>query len=128
MRIAVALDAASQVSRHFGRTSHYLIATVETGQIVGRDIRNASRLHGLTHIHDQQSNAQAHSHSQMTAEVRDCEAIICGGIGPRAVHDLRASGLLVYLTDHEDPEKALRQMIEGHLELASPDQACTCHK
>jgi predicted Fe-Mo cluster-binding NifX family protein len=127
MKIAVALDTDSSVSRHFGRTSHYLIATAETGTITDRDMRNATRLHGLTDRSEDHQHSHVHSHDDMIRELSDCTALICGGIGPRAVADLGAKGLRVYLTDQVDPELALKQMLDGHLDQASPDQSCKCN-
>jgi predicted Fe-Mo cluster-binding NifX family protein len=128
MKVAIALDEGSEVSRHFGRTSHYLIASIENSAIIGRDVRNAHRLHGTGDAALPHHHAHEQGHSEILKELSDCNAVICGGIGPRAVHDLNAHGVQVYITDHADPEMALQQLTQGKLAVASPDRSCQCHE
>jgi hypothetical protein len=39
MKIAAITDDGKTISQHFGRASHYLVATVENGQIISRELR-----------------------------------------------------------------------------------------
>ena len=40
MKIAAITDDGNTISQHFGRAQYYLVATVENGQIVNREMRN----------------------------------------------------------------------------------------
>lgn len=128
MKVAVALNESSEVSRHFGRTSHYLIALIENGHVVARDMRNALRLHSADSCEHPHAHEPEHKHTDIINLLSDCDAVICGGIGPRAVHDLNDHGIKVYATDQSDPELALRQLLSGSLAVATSDRSCQCHE
>mgnify|MGYP001095166884 CR=1 FL=1 len=40
MKIAAITDDGVAISQHFGRAAYYLVATVEDGQIVNRELRD----------------------------------------------------------------------------------------
>jgi len=45
MKIACITDDGQTISQHFGRASHYMVVTVEQGQIVDHEMRE-KRMHG----------------------------------------------------------------------------------
>ena len=40
MKIAVVTDDGETISQHFGRAQHYVVLTIENGQVTGREMRD----------------------------------------------------------------------------------------
>jgi predicted Fe-Mo cluster-binding NifX family protein len=94
MKIAAITEDGKTISQHFGRAPYYLVATVENGKIVNRELRNK-----LGHAHfadlpheasqpDQPHGMDAASHNkhlQMAEAIGDCQALLCRGMGMGAV-------------------------------------------
>jgi predicted Fe-Mo cluster-binding NifX family protein len=130
MRVAVASEDGTGVSSHFGRSACFLIFEIEGGKVVGREVRdNEFTAHakgeckGETH-HDH----PLHSHASIVEALRDCEAVICYGMGARAAEALSRQGIHVYiLSERCTPEAAVGLFVEG--KLGAPGQnLCRCHE
>lgn len=92
LKIAVATDDGERVSNHFGRAPYYRVLTVADGQIL-TDERLEKPHHGS-------GEAQQHherSHGDMFAPIRECQLLICGGMGQPAYQKAQAAGLDVFL-------------------------------
>ncbi len=134
MKIAVASTDGESISRHFGRSSCFIVFHTDEGNIVKKEIRenrysphalgkcNANgdehgRHHDHTHAHDH--NHHAHSHTGLINALNDCDTIICYGMGIRAVEDLRGAGINPYIIETElTPEEAVRVFLSGELQPA----------
>ena len=89
-KIAAITDDGKTISQHFGRASHYLVASIENGQIVKRELRQKL---GHSHFQDQPHSPEQHGgrhgmdeashnrHLQMAEAIADCEALLCRGMG-----------------------------------------------
>ncbi|MCL4530483.1 MAG: NifB/NifX family molybdenum-iron cluster-binding protein [Chloroflexi bacterium] len=123
MKIAIATDDGATISAHFGRASHYLVVTIEQGKIVSREMRDKlshNHFAGESHVHE---SGQPHGfdaasrdrHTQMTASIRDCEAMLCRGMGMGAYESLRSLNIRPILTDIAEADKAVTAYMNGSI-------------
>jgi predicted Fe-Mo cluster-binding NifX family protein len=129
MKIAVASADGATLSPHFGRSRCFLVFTVEDGKIAGPEVRdNTFTAHaqgqcagGEEHHHD-----QPHSHAGIVAALRDCEVVLCGGMGWRAAEDLKANGIRPVSLAAAGPAKdAVEAFLSGKAEISAG--FCRCH-
>ena len=123
MKIAIATDDGKTVSAHFGRASHFLVVTVEQGKVTNREMREKfSHTHFASeaHVH---TPGQAHGfdpasqdrHMQMSGSIRDCEAMLCRGMGMGAYDALRSLNIRPLLTDITEVDKAITAYLDGNI-------------
>lgn len=108
MKIALITDDGKTISQHFGRAQFYLVATIENGQVVQREMRSklghnhfASQEHA-DHTSDQRHGfdpASHNRHSSMAQAIADCEIVVCGGMGAGAYESMRALNIRPVVTD-----------------------------
>ncbi|HWQ84469.1 MAG TPA: NifB/NifX family molybdenum-iron cluster-binding protein [Anaerolineales bacterium] len=138
MKVAVITDDGSRISQHFGRATFYQVISIENGSIVGRELRNKvghGQFHGHEHGQDQgHDHGQDHDHGEdapgvphgmgqashdkhleMAANIDDCEAVICGGMGRGAYQSLLIKGLKPVVTDYSDVDQAALAYAAGTL-------------
>jgi len=131
MKIAVAALDETHVSPHFGRSPLFLVYDVQEGKIQSREARPngftphaqgacAGEPHGAEHAH--------HSHASIVDALKDCEAVLCCGMGWRAAADLKAAGIKVGLLKSDcTPEEAAALYAQGRISV-SEDAFCRCHE
>jgi predicted Fe-Mo cluster-binding NifX family protein len=124
MKIAAITDDGNTISQHFGRAQYYLVATVENGQIVGRELRNKL---GHTHFADQphaeEQPGQPHGmdaashdkHLQMAEAIADCEALLCRGMGMGAYQSMQVRGIRPVVTDIAAVDEAIMAYVQGNI-------------
>ena len=71
------------------------------------------------------SHGQCHPMSSLTGIGID--AVICGGMGRRAVELLNSTGVKVYLGKGNTVETVVEQFKQGNIAVLSPDGACGGH-
>lgn len=128
MRIAVASTDGVSISPHFGRSACFIVFEVVDGKPAGRQVRdNTYTAHakgqcepGGPH-HD-----QPHSHADIVAALRDCQVVLCGGVGWRAAEELLANGIRTLTVD---PAAAAEEAVQAFLDgtLPSGPGFCRCH-
>ena len=124
MKIAAVTDDGKTVSKHFGRATQYLVATVQDGRIVARELRPKLG-HGQFsgEAHDTEAHGQHHGmgphaqarHAQMAETIADCEALICGGMGYGAYESFNQRGIRPIISDVLDVDQAVMACAEGRL-------------
>lgn len=124
MRIAVVTDDGKTISGHFGRATHYLVAVVEDGRIITREMREKAG-HGAfaNQPHDAEHHGKGHGtgphaqarHDQMVETIADCEALICGGMGYGAYERVRQRGIRPIISDIIDVDQAILECAEGRI-------------
>jgi predicted Fe-Mo cluster-binding NifX family protein len=127
MNIAVASADGVTVSEHFGRSRCFIVFNVAEGKIVSRQVRdNTYTAHAKGECDDQHHHDQPHSHADIVAALRDCQVVLCGGMGYRAAEDLKAGGMQAIIVDPSlTPEQAVAELIAGK---ARPGRGfCRCH-
>ncbi len=117
-KIAVATEDGTHVSGHFGRAPFFEVLTIENGKIVTRERRSkAFHQGGHGHNHHESSGPDMHA-GGMVGVVKDCSAIIAGGMGKPAFAAVQAAGLKPILTDERDVERAALGYAAGTLRNA----------
>ena len=124
MKIAVITDDGTTISQHFGRAAHYLVATIDAGQIVHRELRdklNHAQLKDLPHLDEQPGQkhgldpASHDKHLRMSESIVDCEVIICRGMGMGAHESMKARGIRPVMTDITNIDEAVNAFVTGKL-------------
>ena len=123
MKIAVITDDGKTVSKHFGRATHYLVATVENGIVVNREMREKVGHHQFSSVGAEEHTHEAHGsgeeshgkHTQMAQSISDCEAVVCGGMGMGAYESMRRLNIQPLVTDLSDIEMVIKAYIDGKL-------------
>ena len=123
MKIACITDDGQTISQHFGRASHYMVVTVEEGQIVDHDLREKG-MHGRSGAgfgalpKGQQRGLDTDSHNLhlgMAAVIADCEALLCRGMGYGAYQSMEQANIKPVVTDVETIDEAVMTYVEGNL-------------
>jgi predicted Fe-Mo cluster-binding NifX family protein len=121
MKIAAITDDGKVISQHFGRAPHYMVLTVEDGQIVARELRDKLNhahfsIEGHTEGHGQSHGLDPASHNkhlQMSQSITDCEAVLCRGMGRGAYESMRMLGIRPIVTDIADIDTAVLAFTAG---------------
>jgi predicted Fe-Mo cluster-binding NifX family protein len=124
MKIAVVTEDGETISQHFGRAPYYLIATVENGEIINRElIEKLGHRHFVHEPHEPEKPGEPHGmsesaqnrHARMALAIEDCQALLSGGMGRGAYESLSARGIKSVITDISSIEEALMAYIEGSI-------------
>lgn len=74
------------------------------------------------HVHDSKSNphgfssSSQHRHERMSAEIWDCQVLICGGMGAGAHQNLLANGIQPIITKVNDIHQATQAFLQNELD------------
>jgi predicted Fe-Mo cluster-binding NifX family protein len=127
MKIAVFTEDGKTISQHFGRARYYLVFTIEAGVVQSQELRekagHASFSASRDENHARHSTSSGHGfgsqatsrHMQMIANLRDCHAVIGGGMGQGAYQYLQENQIAVCITDLSDPTQAVLSYLDGSL-------------
>jgi predicted Fe-Mo cluster-binding NifX family protein len=126
MKIAVITNDGKTISQHFGRAPHYLVFTVEEGEITDKELRDkvghrqfANEPHDHDHNDPRGHGFGAHSdakHVRMIESIQDCAAIIVRGMGRGAYLAMEQANIRPFVTDIENAEEAVQAYIDNTLE------------
>jgi predicted Fe-Mo cluster-binding NifX family protein len=124
MRIAIVTDDGETIQQHFGRATHYLVLTIEDGQVIERELRpklghaQLAAEHSIEETSDQPHGFGAgarHRHGRMMESIRDCRILIAGGMGQGARASLTELGVQPILTELRSIEQAVSSLLAGTL-------------
>jgi predicted Fe-Mo cluster-binding NifX family protein len=135
MKIAVVSDDGQTISQHFGRAQHYVVLTIENGQITGRELRekfghkHGSGDHpgtGEGHIGAAQAECDPSSsqrfsplaedsHSRMAASISDCTVVVARGMGAPAYYSMQRAGIQPMVVNETSVDEAAQALITGSL-------------
>lgn len=127
MKIAAITDDGKTISAHFGRAQHYLVLTVENGEIVAEELRDKAGHHTFSgHEHDHHhghDDPRGHGfgrgarqrHAQMLANIQDCDLLLARGMGRGAQQALAEAGIETILTEMKPIDAALQAYLRGEL-------------
>jgi predicted Fe-Mo cluster-binding NifX family protein len=127
MKIAVASTDGVSLSPHFGRSTCFIVFAARDGKVIGREVRDNTHTafargecSGEHHEHGEE-----HSHAGVVNALRDCKAVLCGGMGFRAAEELKADGVQAVVVEGEaTPEEAVAAYLAG--KLRSAGNFCRC--
>ena len=123
-KVAAITDDGKTISQHFGRAQYYLVATVENGQIVNRELRpKLGHAHFVNQPHTEEQPGQPHGmdatshnkHLQMAEAITDCQALLCRGMGMGAYESMKARGIRPVVTDIAGIDEAVMAYVEGNI-------------
>jgi predicted Fe-Mo cluster-binding NifX family protein len=123
MKIAAITDDGKTISLHFGRAQHYVVATLENGQIVNREMRDKlSHTHFQTEGHVDEpgerhgyGTAAESRHERMAESIADCEALLCRGMGRGAYESMQSRNIRPVVTDIADINDAVIAYVNGQI-------------
>jgi len=124
MKIAVITDDGKTISQHFGRAAYYLVATVEDGQIVTRELRKKlGHAHFSNEAHEVEDSGQPHGfsqaahdrHARMAQAITDCQALLCRGMGAGAYSSMQQQGIIPVVTDIAGIDEAVMAYADGQI-------------
>lgn len=132
MRIGVASDDEVSIAGHFGRCTGFVIFDVAGNEVT----KIESRPNSNSHHHNGQGDCDYHGqhdhhgaingHESFLSALHDCQAIICRGMGRRAVIDLTAKGIKPVITLQDVlAHEAVRLYALGQLDASSDSQCCS---
>ncbi|MEJ2512873.1 MAG: NifB/NifX family molybdenum-iron cluster-binding protein [Anaerolineales bacterium] len=127
MKIAAITEDGKTISQHFGRAPYYLVATIEDGKIVNREMREKlghTQFQEEEGHHHHQSGGDGHGfghsaekrHHRMSEAIKDCQAVLGRGMGRGAYENLIARGIRPVITDIPQIEDAVLAYVSGTIE------------
>jgi len=124
LKIAAITDDGKTISQHFGRAPYYLVATVENGQIIDRELREKlGHAHFVNEPHESENHGQQHGmdpashnkHLQMAETISDCQALLCRGMGRGAYDSMQQFGVRPVMTDIVFIDDGVMAYAEGNI-------------
>lgn len=132
MKIAAITDDGKTISAHFGRARHYLVYTVEDGEIAARELRDKSGHHDFAghehdgeheHDHHGRSDPRGHGfghgsgrrHAQMISAIKDCDVLLARGMGQGAYLSLEEANIKPITTEIKAIEDAVQAYLAGEI-------------
>ncbi len=107
MKVAVATDDKINISHHFGRTLGFRVFDIDRKKILNEEYRqNIGK-----------SNGQCGScdHSSMINNIKDCDLVICYGMGQGIYNDLVRHNIRAVITEELTVDSAIEKLIEADL-------------
>ena len=130
MKIAVASSDGASVSSHFGRSTCFIVYDVADQKIAGHQVRQntyTAFAKGECHGHASGHRDLPHSHADIVAALRDCDVLLCQGMGWRAADELQRGGIQpVVFAGEMTPEEAVQGYLSGSLKAGGG--FCRCHE
>ena len=115
MKIAIPTDDGVTVSAHLGEARYMLVATIESGQLIDRTLRELGDSQQI-HLHDHaEGHHHAHHHARF-ARVADCDMLVGRGMGQPAYERLQAMGLQVITPDLKRIDDVLQAVLQNTLQ------------
>lgn len=131
MKIAVATDNGKSISPHFGKSKGLLIYEAKDGRLEVQASRPFDSLPGgnagCRGGEVSRPEEGSHGHAGLIAQLQGCQAVICRGMGRKAIQELDNLGIQhCIIADDLNPEEAVRAFLAG--DLKSTGQSCLCHQ
>ena len=118
MKIAIASENGTTISKHFGKATQYVIINIEDGKILSREIRpKIAHLHPDCSKHkqctcecrNQSCEASVYDrHRTMIINILDCSVLLTGGMGWGVREMLTSRKIKPVITKCENLEDAVK--------------------
>lgn len=132
MKIAAITDDGQTISQHFGRAGHYVVCTVEDGQVTEREMRSKAGHRDFVHEDDHQhghdhehghGHEQGHGfgagagqrHARMIDAITDCDVVLVRGMGRGAYRAMEEANIEAIVTDIASIDEAVQAYIDGEI-------------
>lgn len=103
-----------KVFAHFGSAPYFLIYDTDKATFEIINNRDQHHIHGMCH-------------PLKALEDKKINAVVCGGMGARAVQKLNEGGIRAYRASVETIEELIKRYKDEALEEITVDNACTNH-
>jgi predicted Fe-Mo cluster-binding NifX family protein len=121
MRVAAITDDGMEISPHFGRAPFYAVFTIEDQQIVKRELRDKMGHRQFMHEESLIDETGRHGfgpgsserHAAMAEAIRDCDVLLCRGMGWGAFESMKEAGIDTVVTDIANIEEAVQSYLDG---------------
>jgi predicted Fe-Mo cluster-binding NifX family protein len=129
MKIAVATEDGTSISAHFGRSAGFIIFDINNGVANKLEQReNIFTAHSQGMCGHGHGTGEHHSHEAIADALKDCQAVICHGMGQRAFIDMQAKGIkAVIVSEDLSAEAAAQQYAQGRLDMTGGSPCCGHH-
>ncbi|MBU1125887.1 MAG: NifB/NifX family molybdenum-iron cluster-binding protein [Candidatus Omnitrophica bacterium] len=104
----------AEVHAHFGSAAYFTIYDTEKESIETIDNGNMHHAHGTCH-------------PMKALGLKDIDAVVCAGMGARAVMGLNAAGIKAFRVQGGSVSEVIKQFAQSTLEEITPDNACSQH-
>jgi len=104
----------SEVNAHFGSAPYFLIYNTEDKAFEIVNNSDSHHMHGMCHPLKALDN-------------KGIDAVVCGGMGARAVQKLNEGGIKAYRANAETVQGIIKNYKERKLEEITVDNACINH-
>ena len=124
MKIAAITDDGKTISQHFGRASHYMVVTVENGNITDHEMREKighAQFQAEGHGHEETGEQHGYGHAadnrhgRMAETITDCEAVLCRGMGRGAYENMQTRNIRPVVTDIANVDEAVIAYANGQI-------------
>jgi predicted Fe-Mo cluster-binding NifX family protein len=126
MKIAAITDDGKTISQHFGRAPYYVVVTVEEGKIIHSEMRDKlghAQFQAEGTDDEQHDGTQPHGygpaaedrHNRMADAIKDCEVLLCRGMGMGAYESIKARNIFPVVTDIIDIDEAVIAYASGQI-------------
>lgn len=135
MKIVAITDDGQSISAHFGRARHFLVYTVEGGEIVDREMRDktghddfADEEHDEHEHHGDHEHHGRHDprgqgfgrgagrrHARMIAAIEDCDVLLARGMGQSAYSALQEANITAITMEIKSAEEAVEAYLAGKI-------------
>jgi len=121
MKIAAITDDGTTISQHFGRAPFYAVLTIESDEIVKREMRDKMGHQQFVHEEGQLDEQGRHGfgrgsqdrHVAMARAISDCDVLLCRGMGWGAYESMKQYGIETIVTDIASIEEAVQAYLDG---------------
>lgn len=107
MKVAVATDDKINISHHFGRTLGFRVFDINDKRVLNEEYRQ--------NIGNSNGQCGSCDHSSMISNLKDCDLVICYGMGQGIYNDLVRHNIKAVVTDEIRVEDAIQRLIEADL-------------
>lgn len=119
-KLAFVTDDGKTISAHFGMARSYLVLQISEGKITGQELRAKPFHEPMGHKKNlaERDGHKGHEHSMrdgMLEGIKDCTAVIAGGMGRPMYEALSGTGKKVYVTGIRQVSQAVDAYTHGTL-------------
>jgi len=107
MKVAIASDDKTLISRHFGKALGFVIFDIQNDKIISKSYRE--------NIGKNSGECGSCNHSAMINNIKDCDVVISYGMGQRIYSDLIKNKITPLVTEEDNVEEALKKFLNNHL-------------
>ena len=129
MKVAVATTDGVVFSQHFGQSAGFVVFEIEGKVLKSRELRTNDRTpHAQGLCKGEHGHGHgAHSCGSIADLLRDCDAVLCGGMGAGAANALTQQGIQpLVLPLACSADEAISHYLNGTAQ-AQPAGFCNCH-